>query len=76
MSLIDLLNSGRLTRHKTSQNEIRSLMQVVERDIGDAHVPGLSADRKFAIAYNAIFTLATIPIYCKGYKTKGEGHHS
>ena len=28
-----------------------------------------------AIAYNAILTLATIPIYCKGYKTRGEGHH-
>ena len=75
MSLKDFLHEGRLTRHKTSKDEIRSLMQVVDRDIKDAKVPELSTDRKFATAYNAVLILATVPIYCKGYKTKGEGHH-
>ena len=32
-------------------------------------------DRKFACAYNAVLQLATILLYCKGYKPEGTGHH-
>jgi hypothetical protein len=51
------------------------MLQVADRDLSDAAVPGLSSDRLFIIAYEAAFTLASIPIRCAGYETHGQGHH-
>jgi len=76
MSLKRLLDQGRVRRHKTSKKEIRDLLELANRDIKDAKIDGLSADRKFATAYNAILQLSTILLYAKGYKTKGVGHHA
>ena len=75
MNLKDLLNQGRLRQHKTSKKEIKNLLALVRRDIKDAKVGGLSSDRRFACAYNAILQLATILLYCKGYEPEGVGHH-
>jgi uncharacterized protein (UPF0332 family) len=75
MSLKDLLNQGRLKQHKTSKKEIENLLALVRRDIKDAKIEGLSSDRRFACAYNAVLQLATILLYCKGYKPEGAGHH-
>lgn len=75
MNLKDLLNQGRLRQHKTSKKEIENLLALVRRDIKDAKVEGLSTDRKFACAYNAVLQLATILLYCKGYEPEGSGHH-
>ena len=76
MDLSQLLNQGRLRRHKTSKSEISELLQLVKRDIQDSRVKGLSPDRRFAIAYNAVLQLATIFLYCKGYRSDGIGHHA
>lgn len=75
MSLEDLYNQGRLKKHKTSAKEIKDLLQVIDRDLKDAEIKGLSADRRFAIAYNAALQLATITLYCRGYRPFGLGHH-
>lgn len=75
MNLRPLLNQDRLRNHKTSKEEISNLLKLVKRDIKDAKVEGLSFDRKFATAYNAVLQLATILLCCKGYKPKGIGHH-
>lgn len=75
MTLKQLLADGKLVRHRTSRQEIASLLKVVERDITDASIEVVSADRRFAIAYNAALQLATIALYCKGYKAVGPGHH-
>lgn len=75
MSLKDLLNQDRLRQYKTSKKEIKNLLELVRRDIKDAKVEGLSSDRRFACAYNAVLQLATILLYCKGYKPEGTGHH-
>ena len=75
MNLKDLLNQGRLRQHKTSKKEIENLLALVRRDITDAKVEGLSSDRRFACAYNAVLQLATILLYCKGYEPEGLGHH-
>ena len=76
MSLKRLLNQGRLTPHKTSKKEIANLIKLAKRDIKDAKLKGLSLDRKFTCAYNAVLQLATVLLYCKGYKSKGIGHHA
>jgi uncharacterized protein (UPF0332 family) len=75
MTLEDLLNQGRLKHHKTSEREIQNLIALARRDIKDAKIIGLSLDRRFACAYNAVLQLATILLYSKGYRPKGVGHH-
>ena len=75
MNLKQLLNQGRLRPHKKSKEEISNLLRVIKRDIKDAKVEGLSSDRKFATAYNAVLQLAIILLYCRGYKPKGVGRH-
>jgi hypothetical protein len=51
------------------------MFRLVDRDLADAQVPGLSSDRRFLIVYEAALTLATIPLYAAGYETHGSGHH-
>ena len=36
---------------------------------------GLSTDRQFATAYNAVLQLAKMAIACAGYRVVGTGHH-
>jgi len=71
-----LLREGRIRRHRTNPREIASLFQVVERDLADAAITALSADRRFATAYNAALQTATAVMYSEGYRAHGIGHHS
>ena len=49
---------------------------LVARDLADAVIAGLSADRRFATAYNAALQAATMAIACAGYRvTAKTGHH-
>ena len=70
-----LLAEGKLRSHRTSAREIADLLAVVDRDLSDAAVQEVSADRRFAIAYEAALQLATITVYATGYETLGTGHH-
>jgi hypothetical protein len=48
----------------------------VARDLADAQVRGLSADRRFATAYNAALQTANMTVACAGYRvTAKTGHH-
>lgn len=71
-----LLREGRIRHHRTNPQEIASLFQVVERDLADAAITALSADRRFATAYNAALQAATAVMYSEGYRAHGTGHHS
>jgi hypothetical protein len=76
MTWQELLRSKRAKAHKTSRQEIDGLRAVVERDFQDAAVPGLSEDRRFATAYNAVLQLATMAVACSGYRVSAkQGHH-
>jgi uncharacterized protein (UPF0332 family) len=48
---------------------------VVERDLADAAIEALSADRRFATAYNAALQAATAMMYAEGYRASGGSHH-
>ena len=48
---------------------------MVARDLADARVDALSADRRFATAYNAALQLATVVLRAEGYRTQGAAHH-
>jgi uncharacterized protein (UPF0332 family) len=75
MSLRELLEQNSIQRHRTSKEEIGNLIGLIRRDMQDAKVKGVSSDRRFTTAYNAVLQAATILLYCKGYKPKGAGHH-
>lgn len=76
MTWQDLLATNRAKNHTTSKQEIDGLRAVVVRDLKDAALEGLSEDRRFATAYNAVLQLATMAIACAGYRiSTKQGHH-
>ena len=77
MSWTDLLNKRTVQTHATSEDEIKSLREVVARDLKDAEIIDLSADRRFAVTYNAVLQLSKMVIAGAGYRvaTGGSGHH-
>ena len=75
-TLEELLASGRLKRHKASSKDIHALFEVVQRDLADTKVPGLSDDRRFTIAYNAALQAGRALLAAEGYRTAGQGHHA
>ena len=70
-----MLTSQRIRTHTTSKRELDDLRDVIDRDLTDAAIAALSADRRFATAYNAALQTATMAIACVGYRTSGLGHH-
>lgn len=75
MSFEKLVTQGNVQKHKTSKEEISDLYKLIKRDLKDATIEGLSEDRRFSIAYNAILQCGTVILHCLGYRTKGEAHH-
>ena len=77
MSLQALLAGKRLERHLTGPSELAGLRKLIARDIADAGVAGISPDRTFATAYNAVLQLSKFALACAGYRvsTAVPGHH-
>ena len=74
MNFNNYLTEGRIDAHKASKEEISSLFRVIERDLKDSEIEGVSSDRRFAIAYNAALQSATIFMHClvQGENTTGK----
>lgn len=63
-------------RHRTSKKELDDIRALIARDLADAGVTAVSADRRFATAYNAALLTAHMMIACAGYRvTAKTGHH-
>lgn len=76
MTLDDWLANHWISEHKTSAEEVSALRAVVNRDVRDAGIESLSADRRFATAYNAALQLSKIGLAAAGYRlSKGHGGH-
>jgi len=75
MSLRDWLKNSWLVEHKTSPEEIAGLLAIVERDLANAKVAGLSDDWRFNIAYNAALQAATAALAASGLRAAREQHH-
>ncbi len=76
MTWTHLLANNEVKQHKTSKKELDSIRAVIARDLADASLKGLSADRRFATAYNAALQAAKMAIACAGYRVStGAGHH-
>jgi hypothetical protein len=48
---------------------------LVARDLADSKFSGLSADRRFATAYNAALQAANMAIACAGYRVTAKSGH-
>lgn len=76
MTWTQLLAKKEVQKHRTSKNELDNMRALIARDLADAAVDGLSADRSFATAYNAALQAAHMAIACAGYRVTGKtGHH-
>lgn len=75
MSLRDWLVSGWLLEHRTGPREIADILAIVDRDLKDSTVRGLSPDWRFNIAYNAALQAATAALAAAGYRAARESHH-
>jgi len=76
VSLQNWLRNGWLTEHETSPQEIADLFAVVDRDLADAQVAGLSPDTRLRLAYNAALQAATAALAASGYRVaRRERHH-
>lgn len=69
MSWTNLLAASTVQTHATSRNEITNLCEVVKRDLSDAAIDALPADRRFATAYDAVLQLVKMAVACTGYRT-------
>ncbi|MBI2958240.1 MAG: hypothetical protein HYY32_05290 [Chloroflexi bacterium] len=69
------MESGYIRAHKASRREIADLLKAVDRDLADSQLRGLSADRRFAVAYSAALLVATLALAASGYRAQQEGHH-
>jgi hypothetical protein len=68
MSLKNWAANGWLKSHKSSPQEVRQLLLMVERDLCDSQKENVSADWRFGIAYNAALKLCTILLYAEGFR--------
>ena len=76
MTWTRLLASKEAQRHKTSKKELNGMRALIARDLADSAIAGLSADRRFATAYNAALQAANMAIACAGYRIVSKvGHH-
>jgi hypothetical protein len=77
MSWKQLLAKGEVKAHQTSKQELDNIRALIARDLADAALVGLSADRRFATAYNAALQVGKIAVACSGYRVSAKaGHHA
>ncbi len=67
MSLKQWADNSWLRAHRTDREEIRNLLAVADRSLGDAG-EDISPDGSFMMAYNAALNLCTILLYAEGYR--------
>jgi hypothetical protein len=75
MSWKKLLAEKRVTRMAPSKAELDNLRSIVTRSLKDVAAPGLSADARFIMAYDAARTLCLIVVRAAGYRPRAVGGH-
>ena len=78
MSLQNWLQIGHLINHQATVAEVRNLLSVVDRELGDAGVAGLSDEGRFTHAYDAALLLCKLALHASGFEVqkRATGHHS
>src|SRR2546422_6790960 len=78
MSLQSWLQMGYLVEHEATVAEVRNLLGVVDRELADAGVAGLSDDGRFTHAYDAGLLLCKLALHVSGFELQKRvpGHHA
>jgi len=78
MSLQSWLQIGHLMNHEATVAEVRNLLGVVDRELADASVAGLSDDGRFTHAYDAALLLCKLALHVTGFEVqkRATGHHA
>jgi hypothetical protein len=75
MSWAKLLADNRVTALPPSKAELGNLRTIVARSLKDVESPGLSADARFVMAYDAARTLSLLIVRAAGYRPRTVGGH-
>jgi hypothetical protein len=75
MTWAKLLANNNVTRQPTAKKELDNLRSIVSRSLKDVTAPGLSADARFIMAYDAARTLSLMIVRSSGYRPKAAGGH-
>lgn len=67
--------NGWLQRHEATREEGDNLIAIVDREIQDARVPGLSLDAQLGMLYNAALKLIDIALRLYGYRADRANAH-
>ena len=70
-----LLSDRTVTRLLSTKQELDNLRSIVARCLRDASLPGLSADTRFVITYDAARTLSLMVVRAAGYRPRSSGAH-
>lgn len=77
MSWAKLLADNRVTALPPSKAELDNLRSIVARSLKDVTAPGLSADYRFVMAYDAARTLSLLVVRAAGYRPRAvNGHYN
>ncbi len=75
MTWAKLLANNTVTTLPATKAELANLRSIVARSLKDVKAPGLSADARFIMAYDAARTLSLIIVRATGYRPKTVGGH-
>jgi hypothetical protein len=75
MSWTQLLADKRVTGEPPSKQELDNLRSIVTRSLNDVTAPGLSADTRFVLAYDAARTISLMVVRAEGYRPRSVGGH-
>ncbi len=75
MSLQNWVAQGLIQKHKTSPEEIRSLLAVADRDLANARITQLSAEWRLMIAYNGALQSASAAMAAAGFRVSTKVSH-
>src|SRR6202022_2632499 len=75
MTWAKLLASNNVTRQPATKKELDNLRSIVSRSLKDVTAPGLSADARFIMTYDAARTLSPMIVRASGYRPKTAGGH-
>ena len=75
MTLDDWVRNGWLRAHTPSEQEMRNLFAIVDRERADAATTSISLDAQLGMLYNAALRLADIAVRHCGYRAGHEQQH-
>lgn len=70
-----LIDSLWLDEVAASAADIRALLGIIERNLDEAQGSLKYADTRFALAYSAVLTAATVVLRAHGVRVRRERHH-